>query len=84
MIDELYSFILFAAAMALVSGVILLRRKSKWSDYLAWSVILAGRRVAFVALHPRGTPLMGEARKIQESIGRIDPQKVRFSLDSNP
>jgi hypothetical protein len=78
MIGGPYSFILFEAALALIAGLILLTRKPKWNDYLAWSVILAGLTIAFVALHPRATPLMEDARAIQESIGKGTPVLLEF------
>lgn len=73
-----YSFITIAVGFIFVAGVILLTNKPKWNDYLAFGVIVLGLIVAWSVLHPRQTPLMGDAQKVQEMIGTGKPVLLEF------
>lgn len=73
-----YSFVLIAAALAFVSGLILLSRNPKWNDYLAFSVIVAALLAGWIILHPRQTPLMEDAKMVQEMIGAGKPVLLEF------
>ena len=61
-------WILFPAALTVVAAVVLLTRSPKWNDYLAFGIIVGGLGLAWFSLHPRQTPLLGDAIAVQESI----------------
>jgi hypothetical protein len=73
-----YSFLLIAMALTLVSGLVLLTRNPKWNDWLAFGVILGGLIIAWTLLHPRQTPLMDDAKMVQEMIGAGRPVLLEF------
>ena len=73
-----YSFLLLALGLAVLAGVILLTRKPRWNDYLAFAAILTGLILAWVILHPRQTPLMDDARKVREMIGAGVPVLLEY------
>jgi hypothetical protein len=73
-----YSFVLLAAALALVSGLILLSHKPKWNDYVAFGVIVGGLTVGWIFLHPSQTPLMDNAKAVQSMIGAGKPVLLEF------
>lgn len=73
-----YSFLTIAVAFAIITGVILLTNKPKWNDYLAYGVILAALVAAWGILHPRQTPLMDDAKRVQEMIGAGKPVLLEF------
>ena len=74
----LYSFIFIAAGFAFVSAVILLSNKPKWSDYLAFGVIVFGLVIVWTVLHPRQTLLMDDAKEVQAMIGTGKPVLLEF------
>jgi len=76
----LYSFIFIAAGFVFVAGVILLTNKPKWSDYLAFGVIVGGLIVAWSIMHPRQTLLMDDAKQVQAMIGTGKPGVARISI----
>ena len=59
-----YSFVILSIALVIGAGVILLARRPRWNDYLAFGAILAGLIAAWIILHPRQTPLMEDARAV--------------------
>ena len=59
---------LFPAVLTGMAALILLTRGPKWNDYLAFSIIVAGLAMAWITLHPRQTPLLGDAKSVQETI----------------
>ncbi len=73
-----YSFLLLSIGLIAIAGFILLPNKPKWNDYLAFSVIVASLVSAWVVLHPRQTPLMGDAQAVQEMIGAGTPVLLEF------
>lgn len=73
-----YSFLLIAAGLAFVAGLVLLSRNPKWNDWLAFGVILGGLVTAWITMHPRQTPLMDDARMVQEMIGAGKPVLLEF------
>lgn len=73
-----YSFVAIAFGLATVAGIILLSNKPKWSDYFAFGIIVAALVTAWVTLHPRQTPLMNEAKKVQAFIGSGTPVLLEF------
>jgi hypothetical protein len=73
-----YSFLLIAAALTLVTGLVLLSNKPKWNDFVAFGVIVAGLITAWIIMHPRQTPLMDDAKDVQAMIGAGKPVLLEF------
>ena len=73
-----YSFLLIALGLVIAAGFILLTNKPKWNDYIAFGVIVTGLITAWAILHPRQTPLMDDARKVQAMIGAGTPVLLEF------
>jgi threonine/homoserine efflux transporter RhtA len=73
-----YSFISLALGLTAIAGVILLRNKPTWRDFLAFGTIVAGFIVAWIILHPVQTPLVGDAGKVQAQIGAGKPVLLEF------
>ncbi len=73
-----YSFLLIASALTLVVGLVLLSNKPKWSDYLAFGVIVTGLITAWIVMHPRQTPLMDDAKMVKDMIGAGKPVLLEF------
>lgn len=73
-----YSFLLLSVGLILVAGLVLLTRKPRWNDYLAFGVIALGLVMAWSILHPRQTPLMDDAKKVQSMIGAGTPVLLEF------
>jgi thioredoxin len=73
-----YSAPIVGLALAVAAGIILLTRKPRWNDYLAFAVILAGLLAAWIILHPRQTPLMEDARQVRAMIGAGTPVLLEF------
>ena len=73
-----YSFLLIAAALTLVAGLVLLSNKPKWNDYVAFGVIAGGLITAWIIMHPRQTPLMDDAKMVREMIGAGKPVLLEF------
>jgi len=78
LITNQYSFITMAVVLSLVAGLILLTNKPKWNDYLAFGAIIVGLIAAWSILHPRQTPLMEDAQKVQAMIGQGTPVLLEF------
>jgi len=73
-----YSFLLLAVGLTVLAGVILLTRRPRWNDYLAFAAILTGLVLAWVILHPRQTPLMDDAIEVREMIGAGTPVLLEY------
>lgn len=73
-----YSFLFIAAGLTIASGLVLLTHKPKWNDFLAFGVILGGLVTAWIVMHPRQTPLMDDAKMVQEMIGAGKPVLLEF------
>jgi hypothetical protein len=73
-----YSYLLLAAALAIITGLILLSRAPKWTEYLAFGVIVGGLVTAWIIMHPRQTPLMEGAQKVKAMIGAGKPVLLEF------
>ncbi len=73
-----YSAVLIAAALMLVAVLFAFRHKPRWPDLLALGVIAAGLLTAWVLLHPVQTPLMDDAKMVQEMIGQGKPVLLEF------
>jgi len=73
-----YSALWIAATFILFVVLILFRQKPKISDFVALGVVIVGLVLAWVALHPRQTPLMDDAKMVQEMIGQGTPVLLEF------
>jgi hypothetical protein len=73
-----YSAMWIAGALVLLVVLIMLRHKPKVSDFVALGVVIIGLAVAWVMLHPRQTPLMEDAKMVQETIGQGVPVLLEF------
>ena len=61
-----------------IAGLVLLTHKPKWNDFLAFGVIVASLITVWVIMHPRQTPLMDDAKMVQEMIGAGTPVLLEF------
>ena len=73
-----YSALWMAGAFVLLVVLIILRRKPTASDYVALGVVIIGLALAWTTLHPRQTPLMDDAKMVQEMIGGGKPVLLEF------
>ncbi len=73
-----YSFLLLVLGLTVVAALVLLTRNPKWTDWLAFGVIVVGLVTAWLILHPRQTPLMDDARKVKAMIGAGTPVLLEF------
>ena len=73
-----YSALWMAGAFVLLVVLIILRHKPTLGDYIALGVVIVGLAAAWVMLHPRQTPLMDDAKKVQEMIGAGKPVLLEF------
>ena len=73
-----YSALWMAGAFVLLVVLIILRRKPTASDYVALGVVIIGLTLAWTTLHPRQTPLMDDAKMVQEMIGGGKPVLLEF------
>jgi len=73
-----YSFVAFSVLLAIVAGLILLRKQPKFKDFLAFGIIVTGLIFAWMVYHPRQTLLMNDAKKVQEMIGAGKPVLLEF------
>ena len=73
-----YSALWIAGAFLLLVALILFQDKPKARDLVALGVMIAGLVLAWVLLHPRQTPLMNDARMVQEMIGQGKPVLLEF------
>ncbi len=73
-----HSLVLIALALVIIVGFFLLRDKPKWSDLLAFGVIVVGLAAAWFALRPTQSPLMESSAKVQAMIGAGKPVLLEF------
>jgi hypothetical protein len=73
-----YSALWIAGALVLLVILVIFRHKPTLNDYLALGVVIAGLTVAWITLHPRQTPLMDDAKMVQEMIGDGKPVLLEF------
>lgn len=73
-----YSFVWIAAALVIAVGALLLGRNPRWNDFLPLGVLVIALVVAWVILHPRQTPLTGDAHEVQAMIGQGRPVLLEF------
>jgi len=73
-----YSALWIAGAFLLLVALILFRQKPKPSDFIALGVVIVGLLAAWYLLHPTQTPLMDDAKMVQEMIGQGKPVLLEF------
>lgn len=73
-----YSFPIIGLILSSAAGYMLLAHKPKWSDFLAFGVIVAALISSWVILHPTQTPLMNDAKQAQSLIGAGTPVLLEF------
>jgi len=73
-----YSALWIASAFILLVVLILFRQNPKVSDFVAMGVVIIGLVLAWITLHPRQTPLMDDAKMVQEMIGQGKPVLLEF------
>lgn len=73
-----YSAVFITTAILLIAVVFVFSRKPRWQDTLALGVITAGLVAAWFILHPVQTPLMDDAKMVQEMIGQGKPVLLEF------
>jgi hypothetical protein len=73
-----YSALWIAGAFLLLVSLILFRQKPKTRDYIALGVVIIGLVLAWYMLHPTQTPLMDDAKMVQEMIGQGKPVLLEF------
>jgi heme exporter protein D len=74
----MYFWIWLGVGLTLLAGLVLLTHNPKWNDFLAFGVIVGGLTVAWIILHPRQTPLTGDAVAVQQMIGKGRPVLLEF------
>ena len=73
-----YSALWIAGAFLLLVALILFREKPRVRDFVALGVVIIGLVLAWVLLHPTQTPLMEDAKLVQEMIGQGKPVLLEF------
>jgi hypothetical protein len=73
-----YSLVWLAGGVLIVTGFLLFRNKPRAPARIAFGVILIALVAVWVAIHPRQTPLLGEAAQLQAMIGNGKPVLLEF------
>jgi thiol-disulfide isomerase/thioredoxin len=73
-----YSFLLVTIGIMAVAALVLLTHKPKTNDFISFGVIALIAIMAWVILHPRQTPLMDDAKVVQQMIGAGTPVLLEF------
>jgi len=73
-----YSAVWIAAFLVAIAGVILLRRRPKWPQFLGFGLLVVCLVAAWIYLHPRQTSQTLTAAQVQASIGHGKPVLLEF------
>ncbi len=73
-----YSAVWIAAFLVAIAGVILLRRRPKWPQFLTFGLLVLGLVAAWIFLHPRQTAQSLDAAQVRASIGGGTPVLLEF------
>jgi thiol-disulfide isomerase/thioredoxin len=73
-----YSFLLVTIGIMAVAALVLLTNKPKTNDFISFGMISLIAIMAWVILHPRQTPLMDDAKLVQQMIGSGTPVLLEF------
>lgn len=73
-----YSAVWIAAFLVAVTGIILLRRRPGWPQFLGFGILVIGLVAAWVFLHPRQTSQALTAAQVQAKIGQGTPVLLEF------
>jgi len=68
-----YSFLWISILLLIVFGLLLFRHKPGRANIIAFGIIVFGLVYAWVAIHPRQTPLMENTQAVQDMIGQGKP-----------
>lgn len=77
-IVDQYSALWIGGAFVLLVALVLFQGRPQARDFVALGVVIAGLVVAWLLLHPRQTPLVGDARTVQSMIGQGVPVLLEF------
>jgi len=69
---------IFGGLFLLITLLLLILRKPRWEEFLSLGVIGLGMIVAWALLHPTATPLMDDAKAVQDMIGHGAPVLLEF------
>jgi CHASE2 domain-containing sensor protein len=72
-----YSAIWISAILVGITGVFMLRQKSKWLRVLVFGLLVVGLLAAWIIFHPRHTAPLSPAQ-VQASIGQGMPVLLEF------
>jgi len=73
-----YSIFWLTAVLAIVAVLLLLRRRSRWFEFVAAGLVVLGLVLAWAMLRPRATAVGLEAAAVQAEIGRGVPVLLEF------
>jgi drug/metabolite transporter (DMT)-like permease len=73
-----YSAAWIAVFVLLAAGVILLRRRPKWPQIAAFSLLVIGLVGAWIFLHPRQSGPVLDIAQVQKTIGQGKPVLLEF------
>jgi glucan phosphoethanolaminetransferase (alkaline phosphatase superfamily) len=73
-----YSAVWIAAFLVVIAGIILLRRRPKWPQFLVFGILVLGLVAAWIFLHPRQSAQVIDAAQVQASIGQGTPVLLEF------
>ena len=73
-----FSALWIAAGLVLATALILFRQTPKTADFIALGAVVLGLVVAWMLLHPTQTPLIGDAKAVQDMIGNGKPVLLEF------
>ena len=68
-----FSAVWVAALLLVIIGIVLLRRKPKWPQWIAFGAVVLGLIVAWILLHPQQTAQGLSAAQVQATIGQGTP-----------
>jgi hypothetical protein len=68
-----FSAVWIAALLLVIIGIVLLRRKPKWPQWIAFGAVVLGLIVAWILLHPQQTAQGLSADQVQATIGQGTP-----------
>lgn len=73
-----YSLLWLVLGVLTVVGFLIFRNKPRTPELIAFGVIVIALVAVWVAIHPRQTPLLGEAAQVQAMIGHGKPVLLEF------
>lgn len=77
-IVDQYSALWIGGAFVLLVVLVLFQGRPQARDFIALGVVIAGLVVAWILVHPRQTPLLGDAKTVHSMIGQGVPVLLEF------